>query len=382
MKKIFSLAIICLVLCSCNKNTVANEKSYSNKPVQNVEESQNIKNEKSAIRVSAKEEKNNKSNIKLQDRQEKKESIGEYIPFKANAEYKYHGEGMEYASNTQYIEFIQGNKAQFKISDTGSNTIRVIQKTDDEVSCIYFKGEVYYRDNFIKKNLKEEKDILIKAPIKLGNSWKSACGDKRSITAINKSITTRLGNFKALEITTESKDGITLTYYVKDIGFVKSIYIDKKNKDFKVVTELEKISENKVTVEKIKFNYIEPTDKDFVRKNEYINVDLKTNEDVKGSFEKQLKTQPSKELIPCLSKNVKINKMGLKEDGKVAYIDLSEEFVKEMNAGCSVEGEIIECVAYSVGDYYGVKEVLLTINNKPYASGHMLFNSGETIKLD
>lgn len=363
MKKLILLITIPLVLCSCGQKSVKNENNTSNK----TEQVQSDGNTKQVVKEEVKEEIQGKAS--------------DYYPFTKNTEYKYEGTGSEYASKDIYPDFIEDNKMQLRIITSGTTSVNIIGKTENEVSLVYSKGEVYHRENCIQKEFKGNKDILIKSPIKVGNIWTTSSGDKRSITAINKDIETKIGKLKALEIKTEGKNGTTLDYYVKDIGHVKSIYEDKQNKGLKVITEIKEINKDKAITEEIKFNYIKSTDTDFIRKTQYINVNFKTNEDIRKVFEKNLKNPPVKGLIPCFTKNVKINEMGIKNEGKISYIDLSQDFIKDMNAGASLEGDILNCVAYTIGNYYNTSEVLLTVNNKPYESGHIIFKNGETIKL-
>ena len=83
-----------------------------------------------------------------------------------------------------------------------------------------------------------------------------------------------------------------------------------------------------------------------------------------------------------LSENTKINKLCFNEEENSVHLDLSKEFTTEMNAGAEIEGLILQSVANTLGTYYGVQNIFLTIDGEPYESGHILLNEGEPLTTD
>lgn len=71
-------------------------------------------------------------------------------------------------------------------------------------------------------------------------------------------------------------------------------------------------------------------------------------------------------------------KIEIKEDK--AYVDMSEDYAY-MNYGAGSEWLALKSLANTIGNYYEVSEVVVTINGEPYSSGHILFESGEGIKV-
>lgn len=355
MRKSLSILIIPLILSvACTRG--------NNKPQENkiVEQSKPIE-----------------QNVKVEE-----QSISEYYPFKENTEYKYAGEGNEYAAQDIYVDYIKDNRMQLRVKNAGTTAVKVIEKTEDIVTLVGVRGETYHKEDLTDMAKSEASDILLKAPIKEGNSWNTSSGDKRTITALDKSISTPFGELKALEVTTEGKDYIYKDYYAKGLGHVKSVYTDKTNKEFVVTTEIKEINENSPITEDIKFFYIKPEPTEFSIVYDTREIKIKTNEEVKDYFEKYLKTVPSSELTPLISKNTKINRMKSDQEKGIAYVDLSREFIDEMNAGSSVESEILTAVANTFGSYFGVREVLLTVGGEPYSSGHILLEKNETLKTE
>lgn len=316
-------------------------------------------------------------NIEVRD-----EALDDYYPFKENVEYVYAGEGNEYAAQDVYITYLKDNRMQRKVMNGGTSAAEVIEKTKDAITLIGRKGEVYHREDLTDMPKGAESEILIKTPLEVGNTWTIPNGHKRTITAIDKAITTPYGELKALEVTTEGKDAIVKDYYAKGIGPVKRIYTAKADKKFIVTTEIKEVNENTPMTEDVRFFYIKSEPTDFVLVNETKKVKLKTNEDIKKYFEQYMKTAPNEELTHLISRNTKIQKMGIDSEKNIAYIDLSDEFIDEMNAGSSVESMILEGIANTVGAYYAVDEVLLTVDGETYTSGHIKLEKDETLKVN
>jgi aryl-phospho-beta-D-glucosidase BglC (GH1 family) len=53
-----------------------------------------------------------------------------------------------------------------------------------------------------------------------------------------------------------------------------------------------------------------------------------------------------------------------------------------MNAGALYEEMILKSIANTFGKYYGAPEVIITIDNQPYSSGHTKMEEGQSITVD
>lgn len=303
--------------------------------------------------------------------------ISDYYPFLKDTESYYEGEGNEYASFHMYADFIDEStgKIQVRIDDGGSVTVQVIQNKDGKLSILRSQAETYYRENLLtKSNADGKEEILLMEPLVTGTSWELPDGNKRTITGIDVDITTPYGDFKALEVTKEDTTGQTKEYYVKGMGLVARIV----SLGDTTITSLLKTREENVpytqTVNIYHWNLDESMQKDEIK------LDFYTNDLTKVKIEDYLKSNAigNQSLI---STNTKINYMYLGEDN-IAYIDFTKELVNEMNAGAGYENQILQCIVNTVGDYYGVNEVYLTIDGNPYASGHQELKKGETFKVN
>lgn len=300
--------------------------------------------------------------------------IEDYFPIVENTRYIYEGKGNEYASYDVYIDYTTEEKVQQRVSSGGTVLARVIKIDDGKLTRVYSKEEVYYRQNLLEAEGKEE-EVLLMEPLKEGTEWTLRDSRVRKITGTSVEVTTPSGNYKAIEVLTEGPESKTYDYYAKDVGLVKSVFVSG---DTEVSSSLSKIEKDTALVQKINFYYpsIEP-DKYFY---EAKSISFKTNDITRHVLEKAYKEMPKGNVSKVFSENTKINSLYLNKDGMV-YIDLNKAFIDEMNAGASYEAMILQSVANTFGQYYNAERVILTIDNELYESGHIALDKGEYLKV-
>ncbi|MBE6067571.1 MAG: hypothetical protein E7211_07740 [Clostridium lundense] len=303
-------------------------------------------------------------------------TIKDYYPFKENVTLKYEGIGNEYAEKTVYTDFINGDKIQLRSINGGTTLAQVLQYTNGELRSLASEGEFYYRDN-LTNNEYSKYEVLLKEPLKKGTSWTLSDGKKRYISAVDKEIKTPSGNYKALEVTTEHGDSTTYDYYALNQGFVKSIF---KSNGMEVTTSLEKIIKDAPVIQTTKFYYPDYANDRMVFHK--IALNFKTNDDTKAVFEKYFKESPNKGLTPLIGEKVKINKLYLNQKSNTVMVDFTGNLVTEMNAGSGLEAAILKGITNTLGDYYNTTNVIITMDGKPYSSGHILLEEGEVLKTD
>lgn len=301
----------------------------------------------------------------------------DYISFTPNIKYHFEGEGNEYATFDVFVDYIEGNKIQFRTNNGGTELVEVIEKNNDNLTRNYFRGEIYYRENLTSK-VDIGKDIILKDPIQKGTSWTLAEGGNRTITGVEVPITTPLGEYTTIEVTTITGkgQGETREYFAKDIGLVKREF---KQDDFQVVSQLSKVEKDVPLIQTIRFFYPDNQVENIVYNDRQ--VLFYTNDVTRVLLEKEYKSFVEDNASQVLTANAKILSLYLNKDGAV-YIDFSQAFIDEMNAGTGYESLILQSIANTFGNYYGVEKVYLTVESKPYESGHILLNKGEKIEVN
>ncbi|MBC3888605.1 hypothetical protein GH810_09820 [Acetobacterium paludosum] len=302
--------------------------------------------------------------------------IEDYFPIRENTKSVYEGQGNEFASYDVFIDYATPTKVQQRINNGGTEIVDVIEVVDHKLVKTLSKAETYYRENMLNKGNQE--DVLLMEPLKTGTTWTLSDARVRSITNVAAAVTTPYGNFQALEVTTTSADQPNqkqLDYYVKDLGLVKSVSKIGENGE-EITSSLKSIEEGAVMTQSISFFYPNINDEKIyyqVKK-----IDFHTNDITRVTLAAVYKQDAP---FTVFSPNTKINSLYLNQDGMV-YIDLSNDYLTEMNAGSELEAMRLQCIANTFGNYYGVERVLLTIDNQLYESGHMALGQGEYLTVD
>lgn len=311
----------------------------------------------------AAEEPNTSDELKIED----------YYPLTENTKYTYEGDGNEFASYTVYIDYKTDTRVQTRTNNGGSEMVRVLELKDKQLTEIFFRGETYFRENFVDDEY-EDGRTLLKEPLKEGNNWSSVDNSTSTITNVSKEVVTPQGNVEAIEVTTESSKGTTIEYYAKDKGLVKVI---NKGEGYEVSSLLSSIENNVPLIQTVTLFY--PDIDGINLRTIDVQVSFNTNDEPKDIIQQTIKDLSVYEI---LSKNTKINELYFNEEENSVHVDLSHEFTTEMNAGAGFESLILQSVANTLGTYYGVQNIFLTIDGGPYESGHILLNEGDPLTVD
>ena len=305
-------------------------------------------------------------------------TISDYYPFIANLKTVYEGSGNEFASKTEYVDYIKGDKIQIRSDNGGTVSARVLQNKNGELTLLNSEGEKYYKQD-ITSQTASKNEILLKEPLAKGTNWTLPDGSKRSITGVNVDITTPLGNYKALEVTTEGSNYQNKDYYVLNMGLVKTVYISGGTE---VSSSLKQYLKDTPLAQNVRFyNFkVTTTDIQIVYKDSPVN--LKTNDETKDMFQNYFRQTLGSGTTALMSNNTVINSLSLNTtEGKV-YVDFSKQFVTEMNAGTTKETGVLRSITDTLGYYFGVDKVVITLDGEPYSSGHILMNSGEAFNTN
>jgi Sporulation and spore germination len=246
--------------------------------------------------------------------------------------------------------------------------VNVLQNRDGSLTEINTWGEIYYKSDLTGEDANSS-DVLLKEPIIEGTKWDLSDGSQREITGMSVAIETPYDSLEALEVTT-TKDGQTIQkqYYVLDIGMVKSISFMEEEEISSSLKDMIIGGGYEFAIRSFNF-FVTDTDilSNFVDKT----VTLKTGENINAFMATEFLDGG------LISANTKLNDMWIEPGSKIANIDFSEEFVTEMNAGTTKESGVLMSVANTIGNYFQVQKVIITLNGEPYSSGHILMKEGE-----
>jgi hypothetical protein len=217
---------------------------------------------------------------------EEQAKVQDYFPIKENVKYVYEGKGNEYAAYDVYIDYTSGDKVQQRVNNGGSEIVKVIEIKDGKLTQLFFRGETYYREDFLETG-GNENEILLMEPLVKGTTWTLKDSSVRTITNTSVDITTPSGSYKAIEVTTDNSNGKTIDYYAKNIGLVKSLF---SSGETEISSFLSKIEENASFIQNINLYYPDVDKNKIVYQNK--EVSFKTNDITKQVLEKAYKELP------------------------------------------------------------------------------------------
>ena len=312
-------------------------------------------------------------------------TISDYYPLLADTEYVYEGQGNEYAAYNRVTDFLDAEKKriQTRTNNGGMETVSVMEIKDGKLSVIAAVNESYSREDIMTDAVAgTDAEVLLMEPLVQGTEWTLQNGSKRYISATEVEVETPSGNYKAIEVTTDStdstdgSDGITKDYYAPQVGLVKSVF---SSGDMEVTSSLREIKTNAPFTQAIDIFYPDADEKIYV---EPLTLTFRTGEKTRTVLQDAICKEAAKaSYLPLASIKTKINSLYLGEDG-IVHVDFSPELVSDMNAGSGYEVLILQSITNTLGNYYGVEEVLITMEGKPYESGHILMKEGETFKVN
>lgn len=307
------------------------------------------------------------------------QDVAAWFPRLDNVVYTYEGIGNEYAAFSWNPQFNQENYYQTATDNSGTTLVEIFVYEDDKITRTFQAPETYFRDNFsaigsFSEHVDEE--VILQAPIEVGTSWSNPDSDYE-ITAVNHEITVSAGTYDTIEVTNTLNDMVIKRYYAEDVGLVYEL---SEAEEMTVESNLESIETD--TAESIPFTVFVPDDQAMGLDQVDAQLTLNTNDPARVAITELLSGQNNEfENINLLPEGTTINYLFL-NDNRVVEMDVSSEFVDNMNAGSTGEMFAIYTLVNTITQYYGAQEVLLTVDGEPYQGAHMALQEGETLSFN
>lgn len=312
--------------------------------------------------------------VKLVYKGEAERTVADYFPILDNVRYIYEGTGNEYASYEVYTDYTSADSVQQMVDNGGTVLARVYELKEGKLTMVLSKGEVYYRENMLQQK-DDSAEVLLMEPLKKGTTWKLTNGRQRTITDTAKEVKTPMGTFSSIEVITEGGDGTIVDYYAKDTGLVKTIF---QSDGMEVSSSLKSLEKDIARTQTVRFYYPDIEDSRIYYKEK--EVAYHTNDSTGKILEEAYKGSVNETLGTVLTANAAIKSLTIEGENQVR-LDLNAAFLSEMNAGAAYEDMILQCIADTFGNYYHSENVILTIEGKPYESGHIKMEKNQAIPV-
>ncbi len=305
-------------------------------------------------------------------------TILDYFPFEENVIYMYEGtEAVADSEYTLYNGYVRDNKVQRKVTGVAHEATEVLQYSDGELKLIYGDTAYYFYDD-ITNAVPNVNVTLLKEPLEVGNKWAFDEGVTSQITNMTATVETPYGTFEAMEITNTKEDGRADTfYYSKGIGLVKTTYSTREAGD--ITSSLKDVVKDTAVQVPINAYYINTTTNETEIKES--SLLMNTNDNFGAQLEALMKKPFSEEHPVLLTEKSKIGSINIDREKDLLTVDFAE-FQKDSAIGDGIQNSIVKCIANTVGNFYDVSNVELTIKGKPFESGDIKFKSGEYLKVE
>lgn len=106
------------------------------------------------------------------------------------------------------------------------------------------------------------------------------------------------------------------------------------------------------------------------------------NKEVATALVNELKKSPTEDISPVINSNITLKSANLDNNSNTIKLDFSSNFVTEQNLGAGTESGTLTAICNTFGDYFNVSKVIITLDGKPYSSGHIIKTEGEAFDVN
>lgn len=307
------------------------------------------------------------------------QTLADWIPRLDNVAYDYEGIGNEYASFNWMPQFNQENYYQIARDNGGTTVVEVYEYHEDEIVRVFSRPETYFRDNFTEIDAIDtfdQNEVILKKPIAVGTSWSTDEADYE-ITSIDKDITVPAGDYQTIEVTIEHEDSLIKRYYAEEIGLV---YEWTEVEGMEIESKLATIETD--VAEIIPLTIYQADDQLMGIEQINAEIQLNTNDSARIALQELFSGNVAGfDNIYLFPEGTEINYLFL-NDEEIVEVDLSSEYVTNMNTGSSGESFYLTGLGNTLTQYYGAEKVRLTIDGENYEGGHILLGDDEFLLFD
>ena len=138
-------------------------------------------------------------------------------------------------------------------------------------------------------------------------------------------------------------------------------------------------NENEILTESANIYYYDVVNDKIVYLSKTIEI---KNKEVATALVNELKKSPTEDISPVISSNITLKSATLDKASDTIKLDFSSNFVIEQNLGAGTESSTLKAICNTFGDYFNVSKVIITLDGKPYSSGHIIKAEGEAFDVD
>lgn len=271
-----------------------------------------------------------------------------------------------------WVDFIKENVFQLHFKDGVMERVKVYLEEENAIYEVATIENATVKQDFT--NVRQYKNVVLKLPIEKGEKWLQADGVIKTITDTDVKLDTALGVVNAIEVVMQGPDYKIKEYYGEKIGLIKSVYIHEGEKETRELVRYE----NNMPIKDDVTIYLGNKETGELEAIEQ-EITVRTNEEPKHFLTDLLSKVVQEQYIIALPPGTMINNIYVDEH-KVT-LDMNEAYEK-ISYEQGTEKLAIMSLVKTVGAYYGVNEVVLTVEESPYISPYILQKIGSGIIIE
>ena len=292
--------------------------------------------------------------------------IDNYVPLIKDTQWIYQINGDEKDLMTVYIEYATDNVFQVRFENDYEDIIRVYTS---EMEGFYEVAKLEATPQKIDYTLtRQYKKPLISRPIEKASEWQVDEDTRAKIYHKTK-------DFIEVSYKGDMTNQAIYVHYEEKVGPTK---IEIKKASETHCLELIEVKKGLAVQELIDIYYVDRTTKELKRIIQ--DVGIMTNEEPKHFFTDLFKKVPNDTYYETFSADTVINKIYLDQEESRVYIDLNTAY-QAVHETFEEKVFALKSLAYTVGHYYDVEYVNLSIEGEPYQTLIQVYDKETGIEL-
>lgn len=284
--------------------------------------------------------------------------LSNYLPF-----YPYQLKQFNNATGmyTTYADYYDETNRMIQVREiVGTDSfVSVYQWDDAQVQMTLRQEDIGLFENLLTANEQGNDNVLtlLSAPLTVGTTWLYDGTHQSEILGLYETVTLNDETFtQVIETSTEFEDYELRQYYAAAEGLIGTRYV--QGADSTEDEEYWQVTSNTHQVMMVVNQKIAQvqTAGETILAWETVPMGYQTNDSMVRAFQRLFTEQG------WISQDITINSLSVDEN-RVATIDFSSGVVATMNQHPSKENGVIPAIVTTIGDFLGVSEVRLTVNN-------------------
>lgn len=285
----------------------------------------------------------------------------------------------------EFFPFSEGTKLNYTSTSDSKTVEATVKSVSDNTMVISHEKDS--KIEFSNEGIQLDGGFILKLPVQKNASWDSSNG-KVTIKNTGYILGSPIGNLNTVEVSVEGGN----TYYIaKNLGIVKIETSDKKVYELtSISSDISKSSETNgsagadegASSEEYKVSKLYYYDAEADGMVYYATEGNVNESSAPRFFEDKFKNPPNENVGQILPPSTKINSIKVDKEKSMVTMDVSEAFTDSMNLGASSETGILQGIANTLGDTYGCKSIVITVNGGEFTTGHSIISAEEPLVPD